>query len=344
MMLLRVQGGGASKRKKTDIEALRRWKQTTSPENNALRVDSSSTIGMIKPVRWDYRDSSSDSVLQLNENLCTVTLFRNTSEYVANELSSTGLLQHILQIPEKRAILKNSNRYTQRISSGSFYGDKRNAWIAFGIPQLNQYSDITFVLPRNESTHEQVLRLLGDAGIDILLKCLGARYQKNMLDVTQAFFYVVKNCWSSYKHVDFRKAGSNRFNVLIPILLSGEGKHELILWDQKDLFQGGKDGNELSGRYQFRIDEGLIIGEEVHHSTCVSDEMRLMMCLCIQQLPEKKTGSEWKDFTWVHKEAFPNSVKHWGYLKHNRGRHYLKGDPRRGLHQQVYEREIYSIN
>lgn len=187
---------------------------------------------------------------------------------------------------------------------GVFYGDKRNAWIAFGIPQLNQYSDITFVLPRNESTHEQVLRLLGDAGIDILLKCLGARYQKNMLDVTQAFFYVVKNCWSSYKHVDFRKAGSNRFNVLIPILLSGEGKHELILWDQKDLFQGGKDGNELSGRYQFRIDEGLIIGEEVHHSTCVSDEMRLMMCYVFSNYQRRKQGQSGRTLHGCTKKLF----------------------------------------
>ena len=135
---------------------------------------------------------------------------------------------------------------------------------------MNQKSDITFVLPRDESTHEQLLHLLGDAAIDIVLECFGTRYNKNVLDVTQAYFYIAKKCGGHYKHEDFRDAGCSRFNVLIPLLLSGDGSHGLLLWDGNETYEGERVENSvLSGKYEFRMDEGLILGEGVEHSTCI---------------------------------------------------------------------------
>lgn len=341
--LMNCEGGSRNRKTKKDVAMLIEWRKKLDLSASLLCENKDRMIGSINPVRWSQQGGSNDSMRSLSKNLCLVTLFENTSAFIAGEISSAGILRKILQIPEQRKAEPKKKRYYQRFKSGSFYEDEVTDWVAFNIPLLNRYSDITFILPSNETTHEQVLRLLGDAGIDIVLRGLGARFDKEILDVTQAYFYIVKNCWDDYKHEDFRTAGCDRFNVLIPLILSGDDGHGLLLWDEygKDR-KNGFGGVELSAKYKYRYDEGVIIGEGVKHSTCTASDIRVMMCICIQSLPRKRTGKQWGDFTWVPEEAFPNPNKHWNYLQINRGKHFKRDDANASLHQQKYEREIFS--
>ena len=154
-----------------------------------------------------------------------------------------------------------------------------------------------------------MLQLLGDFGFDLLLRGITRQYNKKQLAVTQAYFYSVSKCWNVFKHQDFTSNGESSLNVLIPIKLPDSFASYVTVWDDRD-GQGSCPKDILKGDYHFNLDEAVIIGEEVYHSTGKSKKTisvipRVMLCICAQDCSDFKFANNRINQGWVHKEAFP---------------------------------------
>ena len=131
------------------------------------------------------------------------------------------------------------------------------------------------------------------------------------------------------------------FNVLIPIVIPRVGAQHMKFWDEVVVSEADTIGaDRLVGRYKFKNDEGIILGEDVLHATCVSSEIRLMLGLCVQ---DKKGANKTKNNDWIDPDAFPHPKKDKGYISKIQGTHYNEKDPGVSLHAKESRREIYSF-
>ena len=308
----------------------------------------SSNVGSANLVRWRIHGNYFNGCTSLHDNLCCITLFPETSKYISSKLEASALLEKIMELPAAREH-KAKGKFERLINARAFFGDSSTEWVAHGIrSRKNMVSDITFVAPRNKETFTNMLELLGEAGLDIAMHTIAKRYGKQRLEVTQAYLYVVQNCWDIHKHIDFEPGGDNTFNVLIPILLPETHPQHLVVWDYAAAaeFKKKVPGTEdLSGNYMFRLDEAVLVGEDVFHATGISKYKRLMLAFCVQNLAyrNEELGFSSRDHGWIHRFAFPKPTKDKAYLKKNRSAHYNKDDPSCCLHRKSTEREIYTF-
>ena len=321
-----------------------KWRQGMDA-NVVIRRTPKCEVGRNHPVRWNIHGNYFNGCTALDDNLCCITLFPGTSSYILEKLHESSLLSIMMKLPKQRKRGSKAS-FCKYLETQSFFGGERLDWVAHGIAsQNNKASDITFVMPRNEDTFLVLLELLGEAGMDIVMHSIARRYQKKKLAVTHAYFYIVKNCWDTHKHIDFNDGGGNTFNVLVPIYLPEKYPQHLVVWDYAARRKEIKGSEELSGNYMFQQDEAIVVGESAFHATGRGNYRRLMLGFCVQQIPRlHNTGNSVGDHGWMHKDAFPNPMKNWSYIKRNRGAHYNDDDPTCCLHKKKTERCIYTFN
>ena len=317
-------------------------------DNDVIRDTPKGDVGNANLVRWRIHGNYFNGCTSLNDNLCCITLFPETSRYISSKLEASTLFQKMMELPTARGN-KAKGRFERLMNARDFFGDGSTEWVAHGIRSgYNMMSDITFVAPRNKDTFTSLLELLGEAGLDIVMHTIGKRYDKRQLEVTQAYFYIVKNCWDIHKHVDFETGGGNTFNVLIPVCLPETHPQHLVVWDYAAAaeFKKKVPGTEdLSGNYMFKLDEALLVGEDVFHATGISKYKRLMLAICVQNLAyrNEELGFSSRNHGWIHKFAFPNPRTDKAFLKRNRSAHYNKDDTSCCLHRKNTDREIYTF-
>ena len=320
-------------KKNTEVEGLLEWIKNSDNEEDLLRRRHTGYAGEIEPLRWNYGGSTSNDTLQLHENLCTIDLFPHTSEYLSYKLSNAGLLRQMMHFPEERKA-KKRGKFAKEIESYAFFGAERKMkWLAYCINPQDKVSETVFIVPRDKYTFEQLLQLLGETGMDIVLRRMGMRNEKNFT-VVSAYFYVVKECWEKYDHFDFDAGDGDVWNVMVPVLLSGDHTEHLLVFGVEN----------TSAKYFFQLDEGLILGEDVLHATGVGKGIRLMLGLCLQYIPEGKLQLNPRNYEWLDSNAFPNPKKHESrlYLQQIRGTHYDTEDRSLCLHREKREREIFT--
>lgn len=326
------------------VKDMVKWRQGMDA-SVVIRKTPKSDVGKNNPVRWNIHGNYFNGCTALDENLCCITLFPGASRYIWERLRESSLLSVMMDLPKQRKRGSKAS-FSKYFETKSFFGDGRMEWVAHGIKSQNdKASDITFVVPTKEDSFLMLLELLGEAGMDIALHSIARRYQKQELAVTHAYFYIVKNCWDTHKHIDFNEGGGNTFNVLVPIHLPEKYPQHLVVWDYAANRSKVKGSASLSGNYMYQLDEAIVVGESAFHATGLGNYRRLMLGFCVQQLPRlHNVGNSVGDHGWMHKDAFPNPKRNWSYIKRNRGAHYNDDDPTCCLHKKKTERGIYTFN
>jgi hypothetical protein len=120
-------------------------------------------------------------------------------------------------------------------------------------PKKKWSSDMHWLSPGDESTHQSYLQALGAAGFDDVLKSIGEALGMNGLAAFHLTFIAVSHCTKGLVHIDVGNTGNKTFNVIIPLILAEEPgpEQELV------------DGSNLKvGRILNSYDVALLVGDD----------------------------------------------------------------------------------
>ena len=143
-------------------------------------------------------------------------------------------------------------------------------------PERKWQSNMHWISPANELSHEDYLRILSRGNFDSVLKAIGEALHIPSLVVYHLTFIGVSYSDAGFAHHDTTTTKGGVYNVIIPLLLeddeddSGVGSTvgpELILWDDTN--------GDMRGGYKYRIGVGAMMGDDAIHGTAECDYRNL---------------------------------------------------------------------
>jgi hypothetical protein len=188
-------------------------------------------------------------------------------------------------------------------------------------PDARWRSNMHWLSPGAVEAHETYLQALSAAGFDQVLRDIGEQLGMDGLVAFHLTFIAVSRSAHSLLHHDVMELPGKAFNVIVPLLLAGDAGPELDL-----------RGSDLKvGRYQYALDEGIMLGDAAIHATSACDywrkrDMRMAATIYIADVNDTNAASVIKLYT----QAYPprddiELLKSWA------GLHWRKGDPSRKL-------------
>lgn len=181
-------------------------------------------------------------------------------------------------------------------------------------------SNMHWISPANADSHDDYLRLLGDAGLDHLLEVIGERFKWEGLVCFHVTFIGVSECDEGYAHYDFHETGGKGFNIIIPLILVNDSKPEL------DLFSGdsGDQDTEI-GYYKYKYHVASLLGDNAIHSTSAinytnTKEFRMAATVYVADVQPWNIDSILLDYTQAYPPKDPE------LLLKEAGKHWRKGE------------------
>ncbi|KAL7543208.1 hypothetical protein ACHAXR_012506 [Thalassiosira sp. AJA248-18] len=212
-------------------------------------------------------------------------------------------------------------------SSHDFYelGDG-HVWYVQRPPQKWQ-SNMHWISPADEETHEEYLLALAAGNFDLVLDAIGKYLGLEGLVAYHLTFIGVSYSEKGFMHRDTHHTGASVYNVIIPLILEEDATPELVMTDTDD--------ENRAGALKYKIGTGAMMGDDAMHGTEACDYrekkgMRLAATVYIADINDLNAKKIAKQ---TLTQIFPLPDAKW--LKAQAGRHWrsdgrsLENDGRR---------------
>jgi len=140
-----------------------------------------------------------------------------------------------------------------------------NRWYAQR-PAKEWKSNMHWISPADEKTHEEYLRVLGKGDFDLVLKSIGEQLGLDGLVAYHLTFIGVSESVRGFVHHDTKGTGGSVYNVIIPLLLEEDVDPELILVDDK---------YEKKGGFKYSVGVASMMGDDAMHGTLECDYLNI---------------------------------------------------------------------
>ncbi|KAL3793511.1 hypothetical protein HJC23_007251 [Cyclotella cryptica] len=137
-----------------------------------------------------------------------------------------------------------------------------NKWYAQR-PAKKWTSNMHWVSPADEKTHEEYLKVLAEGNFDLVLDAIGRYLGLEGLVAYHLTFIGVSHSEKGYIHYDSTNTGASVYNVIIPLILEEDALPELVMIDDND--------ESKSGSLKYRIGMGALMGDDAMHGTEACD-------------------------------------------------------------------------
>lgn len=145
-----------------------------------------------------------------------------------------------------------------------------NDWLAQR-PAKKWQSNMHWIGPADEATHEEYLKILALGNFDQVLHSIGTSLGLKGLAVYQMTFIGVSHSTEGFMHFDSRETGGSVYNVIVPLILDEEATPELKMteWDAgSDL---ADDGEYRQGSLKYKVGTAVMLGDDAEHGTEACD-------------------------------------------------------------------------
>lgn len=139
--------------------------------------------------------------------------------------------------------------------------DPSNSWY-IQRPAKKWTSNMHWISPANEHTHEQYLKVLASGDFDAVLRGIGEYLGLEGLAAYHLTFIGVSYSEKGYIHHDSTNTGGNVYNVIIPLILQENADPELVLLD---------DTSDEAGLLKYQLNQGAMMGDDAMHGTEACD-------------------------------------------------------------------------
>jgi hypothetical protein len=186
-------------------------------------------------------------------------------------------------------------------------------------------TNMHWVCPGNAKVHKACVNELLEADeVRNLLDQIGTARELQRLTIYSVFFLAVSKSGSGKLdiHTDTQDTDDKAFNILLPLKLVDGSEPELILQDRSPA------GNQ--GKYKYRKDEAILLGDNANHSTNVNinykeGSMRLMASIFIGEIGDHNIkgvaeGLPAVGVKWANVAAIKKMGVHWSRDESNRKR------------------------
>lgn len=225
--------------------------QTKSTTHQGLEIDDASVLpkpGEILPMNWQGKN--------LSRNCFRIGLPTQLVQELRSYASQIGIsdLYHQLVVDNKP--LRAGAERVVDLGDG---GQQR--WMAQR-PMSHWCSNMHWVSPADESTHNDFLRVLGAGGFDCVLESIGNYFELEALSAYHLSFIGVSHCEKGFVHADVNDSGRKAFNIIIPLMLEDDAGPELEILgdDEKD-----------TRYYKYQINAASMVGDDALHATAACD-------------------------------------------------------------------------
>ncbi|KAL3827452.1 hypothetical protein ACHAXA_003186 [Cyclostephanos tholiformis] len=205
-------------------------------------------------------------------------------------------------------------------------------------PPLKWTSNMHWISPADESTHEEYLDVLKRGNFNIVLDGIGKHLGFEGLVAYHLTFIGVSHSEKGFIHHDSIGTGASVYNIIIPLILMDDATPELAL-------RVDEDGDRPSryGALKYQLGMAAMMGDEAYHGTEACDYrekkgMRLAATVYVADINEKNAQNiaaqtltqifPLADAKWLIAEA----GRHWvadnyhgrGDLPHNKERRHFE--------------------
>jgi len=156
-------------------------------------------------------------------------------------------------------------------------------------PAKKWKSDMHWISPANEETHEAYLKLINENGFLSVLNYIGDKLGLDSLVAYHLTFIVVSHCERGFLHHDTTGTDGKVFNVIIPMEMVDGSPPELIITKFDD--------DHVKGRLKYQTNVAVLIGDDARHATSECDyrdepgAMRLAATVYIADINEDNAES-----------------------------------------------------
>jgi hypothetical protein len=124
-------------------------------------------------------------------------------------------------------------------------------------------SNMHWLSPADEKTHEEHLQILADGNFDLVLDAIGRYLGLEGLVTYDLGFIGLSYSDKELIHSDSTGTGASVYNVIIPLILEDNAAPELLMLDDKE--------KTKAGGLKYKIGLGAVIGDDAMHGTAVCD-------------------------------------------------------------------------
>jgi hypothetical protein len=223
--------------------------------------------GQLSPLIWRGTGKIASAYL------FQVGLPSQLTESLLDYATQLGIVDIFRELTSTSPILPQGGKiFTSSTYSKSAVADNNNSninnneqllWYAQR-PHSKWDSDMHWIAPANEITHESFLKVLVDGQFGTVLKSIGESLYLKSLAAYNLSFMALSHCKGEFSHRDITDSDGVAYNVIMPLLLEDENATpELIVRD---------DANPVPeycerGGYKYQLGVGVMLGDDVMHST-----------------------------------------------------------------------------
>jgi len=220
--------------------------------------------GQVTPILWRNRnsnrsasDDNQDGGKIVSQYAFQISLPPTLVPTLLNYTAQLGIISKFQEFTTTQPIpaLKSDSH------NGKFLTFGNNRWYAQR-PASKWASNMHWISPADERTHEEYLKVLFDGGFGSILENIGKAIQLDGLVAYHLTFLAVSNSVVGYTHHDTTATDGRVYNVIIPLLLEEDVAPELILLD---------DETEERGGYKYQVGMAALMGDDVIHGTLECD-------------------------------------------------------------------------
>ena len=137
-----------------------------------------------------------------------------------------------------------------------------NRWYAQR-PERKWTSNMHWIGPADEKTHEEYLKVLAKGNLDAVLDGIGKYLGLDSLVAYHLTFMAVSHSEKGYIHRDTHRTGGSVYNIIIPLILDEEALPELEMTDWFD--------ESDKGSLKYQIGTASMMGDDAMHGTQACD-------------------------------------------------------------------------
>ena len=222
-------------------------------------------------------------------------------------------------------------QYDSPLSPGksNYFLDKNGNQWQVNRPDSKWQSDMHWIQPSKEDTHEAYLRVLSDGDFDTVLKGIGGFYPHlDTLAIHSVGFVSVSHCTQGFMHYDTTETDGRQFNLLFPLHTVRRSGPEFVIRDDTH--------ERREGLFKYKRNVGVMVGDDTYHGTNACDyrgrkDVRIAATIYMNDINEKNAMIIANDDTSIF--PLPGDVqwtlaqrgRHWSRdgtssLKYDRGR------------------------
>ena len=209
-------------------------------------------VGKILPIQWETTHTDDTPATVTARNAYRIRLPKELRPTLIEYLNSLELSKHIRRfLPFAPVNLDDDN-----IGVGTY---PVQTWNVRRPGSQWRCSEMYFLSPADENSHQSYLKSLGEGGLDDTLEAIGRSLDLDGISCYQLSFIVAYKCdRGGYIHLDFNNTGAKAFHLLIPLILEPDSKSELDIVDIR---------SESIGRLKYEYEVGVLVGDGVLHAT-----------------------------------------------------------------------------